>query len=293
MTSLRLEAPAKLNLSLRVVDRRPDDYHELDGVMLLIELADRLCLVRGGSGLRVSDAAGEPATGVPAQSTQNLAWRGLLAGLQGSPHDGLGRLELEKRVPVAAGLGGGSSDAAAAWRLGRRWLGRDELPGSDELAALARIGADVPFFAASTPAARVRGIGERIDPIDAPQPQEVVLAHPPRSLSTAAVFAAYRPRDGSAEAATTMDDALRNGRNDLWPAARRLAPELDDLAALITAAGGRPRLSGSGPTLFCITDDAERAAGITRRLERAGLRVARTRSRSHPATIELIDEEDP
>lgn len=293
MISLRIEAPAKLNLSLHVGRRRADGYHELDGVMLLLELADRLQLVPGDSGLRVTDAEGQPASGVPSREEENLAWRGLLAGLEASTDDAGACLALEKRVPVAAGLGGGSSDAAAAWRLGRRRLGRDERADPSQLEVLARIGADVPFFAARTAAARVHGMGERIDPIDAPSIQEVVLAHPPRGLGTASVFAAFLPRDADVGVATTMDEALRDGRNDLWPAARRLAPELDDLAALIAAAGGRPRLSGSGPTLFSLTDDRERADGIARRLERAGVRVTRTRSRPHPATIELIDEEEP
>lgn len=292
MTSLRLEAPAKLNLSLRVVERRADGYHELDGIMLLIELADRLQLAPGASDLRVVDAAGALASALPARREENLAWRGLRAGLESAADDLLARLTLEKHVPVAAGLGGGSSDAAAAWRLGRRWLGRDDDAGEHEIAALARIGADVPFFAAQATAARVRGMGERIDPIDGPSIQEVVLAHPPRGLATAAVFAEFRPADASGAAATTMDDALRDGRNDLWPAARRLEPALDDLAALMTAAGGRPRLSGSGPTLFCLTEDGELAGGIVRRLERAGVRATRTRSRAHPATIELTEQED-
>jgi 4-diphosphocytidyl-2-C-methyl-D-erythritol kinase len=291
--SLRLEAPAKLNLSLRVGARRADGYHELDGVMLLLELADRLRLVPGDSGLRVTGTDARQALDLPPAREENLAWRGLAAGLEASPDDLAACLALEKRVPVAAGLGGGSSDAAAAWRLGRRRLGRDDHAGPLQLAALARIGADVPFFAALTPAARVRGMGERVDPLDAPPVQEIVLVHPSRRLATALVFAAFLPRDAGGAVATTMDDALRDGRNDLWAAAGRLAPELDELAALIAAAGGRPRLSGSGPTLFSLTEDRERADGVARRLERARLRVTRTRSLPHPATIELTDQEDP
>lgn len=291
MTPLQLDAPAKLNLSLRIVARRDDGYHELDGVMLLIELADRLRIGPGSSGLRVSNAAGEPVPDVPARPAENLAWRGLAAGLRGSPDEALVGLALEKRVPVAAGLGGGSSDAAAGWRLGRRWMGHGEHVAQAQLDELSHIGADVPFFAAQAVAARVRGIGQRIDVLDAPRSHEVVLAHPPHGLATAAVFGALRPDDWSAETATTLTEALNEGRNDLWPAARRLAPDLDELAALIVAAGGQPRLSGSGPTLFCITDDPERADGIARRLERARVRVTRTRSRTHPATIERIEED--
>lgn len=292
MTPLRLDAPAKLNLSLRVTGRRGDGFHELDGVMLLLDLADRLLLMPGCSGLRISDAAGRPPDGVPAQPDENLAWRGLHAGLEGSPDDALVCLALEKRVPPAAGLGGGSSDAAAAWRLGRRWRGSDAAPDAEALVALAAIGADVPFFAAEAVAARVRGIGERVTPLDPPAQMEVVLVHSPRGLATGAVFAALRHGDWSDDVATSLDAALQDGRNDLWPAALHLAPDLEDLAALVAAAGGRPRLTGSGPTLFAITDDPERADGIAARLARAGVRTTRTRSRSQPASIEPIDEED-
>lgn len=112
VTPLRLAAPAKLNLSLRVVGRREDGIHELDGVMLLLELADRLLLLPGCSGLRVTDGDGEPVPGLPVRGAENLAWLGLGAGLDGAPDEALVCLTLEKRVPVAAGLGGGSSDAA-------------------------------------------------------------------------------------------------------------------------------------------------------------------------------------
>lgn len=292
MTPLRLEAPAKLNLSLRVTGRRGDGFHELDGVMLLLDHADRLLLMPGCSGLRITDAEGRPPVGVPAQPDANLAWRGLAAGLGGSPDDALVCLALEKRIEPAAGLGGGSSDAAAGWWLGRRWLGNEAAPDAGTLVALAAIGADVPFFAAHTVAARVRGIGERVTPLETPAPVEVVLVHSPRGLATGEVFAAVRHGDWSDEVATDLETALHDGRNDLWPAAHHLAPDLEDLAALVAAAGGRPRLTGSGPTLFAITDDPERADGIAARLARGGVRTTRTRSRARPASIEPIDEED-
>jgi 4-diphosphocytidyl-2C-methyl-D-erythritol kinase len=106
------------------------------------------------------------------------------------------RLTLIKSIPLAAGLGGGSSDAAAGWRLARSLLsGVDPRPSQTELSQLARIGADVPFFAAATPMAVVGGIGEVVDPRMAPAPDSVVLVHPPFALSTAAVFAASEPGD--------------------------------------------------------------------------------------------------
>lgn len=281
---VRLEAPAKLNLSLAVLGRRPDGHHELASVMVLVELADRLLLMPGCSGLRVE---GVDATGVPVAAADNLAWHGLVAGLGAEPE--LACLTLEKRIPPAAGLGGGSSDAAAAWRLGRRWRGSPEAAGDAEVAALAEIGADVPFFAAATAAAVVRGIGERVVPIaPAAPPLHVVLIHPPFGLSTAAVFAELGPSDWSAAG---PQETLKAGHNDLLDAARRLRPELDDLMAAVADAGGDPHLTGSGPTLFSLTDDPERADAVADRLVRARLRVTSTRTRTAPASIETVEEE--
>lgn len=278
MIPLRLEAPAKLNLRLRVTGRRDDGYHELDTDMVLLDLADRLLLMPGCSGLRVEAAPDED---VPRAPAENLAWRGLLTGLEGEPL--LACLALEKRIPAAAGLGGGSSDAAAAWRLGRRWRGEDDAPARDRavLEGLSRLGADVPFFAAALPAARVTGIGEVVEPCLLPAEVEVVLAHPPFSLSTAAVFAALRPDEWG---------AAGDEGNDLLPAALRLRPELEEVLRLMAGAGGRPRLSGSGPTVFATTDDPERADHVATRLARAGLRATRTRLRPEQASIEALSD---
>ncbi len=272
---LRLEAPAKLNLSLRVTGRRPDGFHELDSAFVLLELADRLLLLPGCSGLRVEglDAADLP------YDEDNLAWRGLRAGLGADPD--LACLTLDKRIPAAAGLGGGSSDAAAAWRLGRAWRGLSEEADEDDLAALSRIGADVPFFAARLPAARITGIGEVVEPLPAVA-SEVLLVHPPFRLSTAAVFAELRPEEWG------------SGANDLLAPATRLRPELAEVADRIRQAGGEPRLTGSGPTFFDRSDDPERLDAVAAALSGRGLGVTRTRTRAEPTIIEAIteDEED-
>ena len=271
-TPLRLEAPAKLNLSLRVTGQREDGFHELVSVFVLLELADDLLLLPGCSGLRVE---GADAASVPL-GADNLAWRGLVAGMGETPD--LACLALEKRVPAAAGLGGGSSDAAAAWRLGRAWRGLADVADGDDLVALSTIGADVPFFAAATPAARVTGIGERVDPVPAAE-REVVLVHPPFGLSTAEVFAALRR------------DEWGRQENDLLAPATRLRPELADLFALVVASGGHPRLTGSGPTIFDLADDGERAADLARRLASHGVRTTRTRTRTTATIIRRIEEE--
>ena len=285
MIPLTLDAPAKVNLSLRVVGRREDGFHELDSIFVLLDLSDRLLVMPGCSGLRVTDPDGAPVPDVPVRAEENLAWRGLAAGLGGSPDDALACLTLEKRIPAAAGLGGGSSDAAAGWRLGRRWAAADEHADDSQLAGLAGIGADVPFFAAAVPAARVTGIGERVAPLSAATGQVLLLVHPSFGLSTRDVFAAARPGDWSAHAPSSVREALDEGRNDLLPAARRVRPELDDLVALVVAAGVAPRLTGSGPTLFAVLDDPERGAGTAARLARAGVRATTCAMRPAAASI--------
>ena len=276
LAPLRLDAPAKLNLSLAVVGRRADGYHLLVSDLVLLDLADRLLLMPGCSGLRVEAPPGEE---IPLAPGENLAWRGLVAGLGAEPE--LACLTVEKRIPAAAGLGGGSSDAAAAWRLARRWRGAEELPSEQDLADLAAIGADVPFFASRLGAARVQGIGERVAAVELPAGGDwVLLIHPRFRLSTADVFAELRPAEigGAAQA--------ESGRNDLLAPARRLRPELDDLFRLVNAAGGAPQLTGSGPTLFVRTDDPERAAALAAALREARLRVTETHLRREAASIE-------
>jgi 4-diphosphocytidyl-2-C-methyl-D-erythritol kinase len=275
LTALSLEAPAKLNLSLRVVGQRADGFHLLETEMVLLDLADRLLLLPGATGLRVEAPADDR---IPVDET-NLAWRGLVAGLGGRPE--LACLALEKQIPAAAGLGGGSSDAAAAWRLGRRAAGASELATGDDLDTLAQLGADVPFFAAGTPGAMVTGIGEAVRPMAGHGPAHVVLVVPAFRLSTGAVFAELRPGD----LATDRADG-----NDLLAPALRLRPELGDLMRQLEAAGGEPRLTGSGSTIFSLTEDPERAAAIAARLRGAGIPVTLTRLRMAPAAIVELDE---
>jgi 4-diphosphocytidyl-2-C-methyl-D-erythritol kinase len=274
LTPLSLEAPAKLNLSLRVVGQRPDGFHLLETEMVLLELADRLLLMPGAPGLRVEAA---PSEEIPLDGA-NLAWRGLAAALGTRPAQV--SLVLEKRIPAGAGLGGGSSDAAAAWRLGRRALAAPDAAKAEDLASLADLGADVPFFAARAAAARVTGIGEVVTPLDAPSPDHAILAYPGFRLSTAAVFGELRPADLATE---------RPGANDLLAAALRLRPELGDLMRQVSDAGGDPRLTGSGSTIFALTNDPERAAAIAAGLGRAGVRATVTRLRSEPAQILELD----
>jgi 4-diphosphocytidyl-2-C-methyl-D-erythritol kinase len=275
VAALSLEAPAKLNLSLRVVGRRSDGFHLLDTWMVLLELADRLLLMPGATGLRVE---APPADDVPVDE-HNLAWGGFVTGLGGRPV--LACLALEKRIPAGAGLGGGSSDAAAAWRLGRRAVGGSETASLDDLAALSLLGADVPFFAARAGSADVTGIGEVVAPLPPPEADHAVLVVPAFRLSTAAVFAELRPSDLAAD---------RPAGNDLLGPALRLRPELGELMDRMRRAGGEPRLTGSGSAIFALTDDPERASAIAARLAAGALPVIRTRVRPVAPDVVELDE---
>ncbi|HEY7738866.1 MAG TPA: 4-(cytidine 5'-diphospho)-2-C-methyl-D-erythritol kinase [Candidatus Limnocylindria bacterium] len=278
----RLAAPAKLNLWLHVTGRREDGFHELVTALVLLELEDALAVEATGASGNLELALDGPYADQAPSDPENLAWRGWEAGQGGAAAEAT--MTLSKAIPVAAGMGGGSSDAAAAWRLGRRVAGLDDdPPPAEALAELARIGADVPFFAAQAAAARVTGIGERVEPLTRPAASEVVLVEPPFGLATADVFGALQPRDWSA-----ADPALaaEPERNDLLAAARRLRPEIDDVFRIVAGAGGAPSLTGSGPTVFVLTDDPERAAGVTTRVARAGLTAIQTRVRAEPASIE-------
>ena len=145
-----------------------------------------------------------------------------------------------------------------------------------------RLPAGASFFAAQTTVARVTGIGELVEPVVLPPGThtEVVLAVAPFPLSTGAVFAELREADWGGD---------EPAGNDLLAPARRLRPEIDDLVRLmLVAAGTEPHMSGSGPTLFALLDDAERADAVASRLRRDGVSTLRTRLRKEPASIETV-----
>jgi 4-diphosphocytidyl-2-C-methyl-D-erythritol kinase len=218
MDSEVLRAPAKLTLSLRVTGVRPDGYHLIDAEMVTLDLADTL-VVGPGDGIEIRGAAGEL---VPA-GVDNLVARALaLAGRTAA-------VELTKRIPAGAGLGGGSSDAAAILR----WAGVTDLD------AAATIGADVPFCLVGG-RARVGGIGEIVESLPF-QDRTFTLCIPPFGCSTPAVYAMWDELGGP-----TAD-----GPNDLEPAALALEPRLAEWRDRLGDVSGRtPVLAGSGSTWF-------------------------------------------
>ncbi|HVH01575.1 MAG TPA: 4-(cytidine 5'-diphospho)-2-C-methyl-D-erythritol kinase [Amaricoccus sp.] len=259
-------APAKVNLALHVTGRRPDGYHELDSLAVFPRVGDRL-FATPAPGLTLA-VEGRFAGALAAADNLVLRAARLLGSGRGAA------LSLDKALPVAGGIGGGSADAAAALRLLAR-LWDVPLPGA---AAVLGLGADVPVCLAGLPS-RMRGIGERLEPLPLPG-FWLVLANPGVRLETAAVFAALAGRFGPplpappafADAAT-LAGWLAARRNDLEAPAVGLAPPL---AAVLSALAAQPgcalaRMSGSGATCFGLFDaagPAEAAAATLRRARR-------------------------
>jgi 4-diphosphocytidyl-2-C-methyl-D-erythritol kinase len=274
-------APAKVNLTLHVLGRRADGWHELDSVVAFAGCCDWLRFEPGAPLSLVVDGPTGPSAG-PIED--NLVLRAARALAERTPGLRTGRFHLRKALPVAAGLGGGSADAAAALRA----LAHENGLAADDAslwAAARAVGADVP--ACLSPRARVMaGLGERLGPpLDAP-PLFAVLANPGIPVATPQVFAKLDLERGAAtgfgpspriDASVDGPDflaALRGGRNDLQASAILIAPAIADvLDALSGAEGARlARMSGSGATCFALYDDRRLAA-----------RAARAVARAHPA----------
>jgi 4-diphosphocytidyl-2-C-methyl-D-erythritol kinase len=278
---MTIEAPAKINFGLRIMGRRSDGYHLLESLFVPLELADELSLsvVRGpvpGDGPRIEvelvDGDAVPGCDSLPRDDRNLAVRAAHAFLRaaGSAVEDVAaiRIVLRKCIPAAAGLGGGSSDAAAVLRGLAEQL--PEGPTGSELARTALdIGADVPFFLDPRPAL-VRGIGEQIEPFEGLPKLTVVLANPGISLSTAAVYRLFDALSGAAPAGLTAADPgptmralsglggdpnalarLPGFSNDLEAAAIRLCPPIARLRDGLRDAGALwAGMSGSGATVY-------------------------------------------
>ncbi|MDB2406949.1 4-(cytidine 5'-diphospho)-2-C-methyl-D-erythritol kinase [Jannaschia sp.] len=255
-------APAKVNLTLHVTGRRADGYHLLDSVVVFADVGDALT-ASPGDGLTVT---GPFAEGVPTGDT-NLIRRAL--ALAEAPR----AITLDKQLPHPGGIGGGSSDAAAALRL----AGVD-LP----IEALLSLGADLPVCTIAR-AARMRGIGERVDPLSLP-PLAAVLLHPGLSVPTGEVFRRLKTPDNLSHDAipdgadyATLIRWLTAQRNDLEAPALTFAPGIADvLAALRESGADLARMSGSGATCFGLYASPARAEAVAASLARPGWWVVAT-----------------
>jgi 4-diphosphocytidyl-2-C-methyl-D-erythritol kinase len=267
-------APAKLNLFLEVLGRRPDGYHELETLMVTVDLFDTLTCIEEPSG-RIRLTCDDP--GLPTGS-ENLVVRAA-ERLQEASGTGRGAaIDLSKSIPAEAGLGGGSSDAAAALvALDRLW--NLQTP-PDRLDALAgEIGSDVAFFL-HAPAAVCRGRGERVEPVALPEAIHFVLVCPPIGSSTAAVYRHLdvperpRPITPLLEALASPDALGGCLFNRLQGTAERLRPELrrvrEALEGLGSALSGH-LMSGSGSAWFGLARDRDAADAAAHRLSTLGL----------------------
>lgn len=247
---LGLPAPAKLNLFLHVTGRRPDGKHLLQSIFTLIDLADTvdLALCPSGKVEREGDLTGPAEDDLCVRAARLLKERFRIdAGV---------RIRLEKRIPVGAGLGGGSSDAATVLiGLNRLWnlrLTRTEL-----MTLGVELGADVPFFLFGRNAF-AEGIGERLLPMDLPDAQ-FRLIWPGRGVSTGKIFSAPDlTRSTETRKIAVFSDSIRNrwpalpGHNDLEPVAARIEPAVQEALRMLSDSGFEPRMTGSGSTVFAV-----------------------------------------
>lgn len=282
--SVVVQAPAKVNLFLEVLAKRPDGYHEIATLMVAVDLYDTLEFTEERSAaIDIRCDNRELATG-----PENLIHRAAELLRRRFSHPAGAAVTLTKKIPLAAGLAGGSSDAAATlaglnalWNLGLSAAGLAQLG--------AELGSDVPFFF-STPAAWCTGRGEQVTPAPLGAPLDFVLARPPQGLSTADVYRACRvpqePQKGDDIRAAVAEgnipaigsrifNRLQEAAEGLEPSIRNVREEMEKIGLPWTA------MSGSGSTVFALCRDeteAERTAEKLRRGQDKGLSVFVVRS---------------
>jgi 4-diphosphocytidyl-2-C-methyl-D-erythritol kinase len=280
--SLRLTARAKLNLYLHIVGRRADGYHLIESLIAFTGFGDELALAPADKvSLRLEGPfAGElgetpPKDNLVLRAAQLLADWAAARGIKTSG----ARLTLEKQLPVASGIGGGSADAAATFK-GLAALWRLPIDNAALRAMAAGLGADVPACVEGK-AAMMEGIGERITPVGRLPPAPVVLVNPRIPLATPAVYRLFReeceiapgPRrkpKGLWTDTRALIEELEGTENDLEPVAITLCPQIGHvLAALNKAGAGLARMSGSGATCFGLFADHATAAQAAARLRAA------------------------
>jgi len=257
---LNVQAPAKVNLTLRVLAKRPDGYHELDGVMQKLDLFDTLHiqkLQQPGISLRCPDSD------LP-EDKSNLVYKAAAVFLQAAGLEGRYgvSLVLEKRIPVAAGLGGGSSDAGAVLTALNAFFD-SPLPEKKLLELAKALGADVPFFVFSEAAARARGVGEKMEAVASLSHCSVLLVNPGFSVSTAWVFENFRltRTDKVSSLFGSRENGVLNGVasdlfNDLESVTIDRYPEIESIKKCMLESGAAGALmSGSGPTVFGVFPD--------------------------------------
>ena len=282
-----VHAPAKLNLSLAVLARRADGFHEIESLMVPVSLHDTLRVrVIDSADIRLRVEFGgrlaQPAAAalrrdVPADDSNLVVRAARLLAAEAGVAKGLD-IELVKEIPSGAGLGGGSSDAAAILMAAADAWGLD-WPRQRLASLSSRIGSDIPFFFAAGPAI-AGGRGEQVTSVSGIPPLPAVIACPAAGLSTAAVYTGCLPEEARRGDAARLAAALADGRqreahdcmhNTLEPPARALCPDVSRLLDDMVRAGAvRPMLTGSGSACFALTRTAMEAGRIAARLDAAG-----------------------
>ena len=265
-----LPAPAKLNLFLHVVGKRPDGYHLLESLFVPIDWADTLHLELRSDGALHRHDLSEP---LPAD---DLCLRAARA-LQAASGCTLGAdISVLKAVPSGAGMGGGSSDAATVLiGLNRLWnlnLRREQL-----MALGLKLGADVPFFLGHGPAF-VQGVGELLSPVTLPS-LRLAVVKPRDSLPTAAIFGSPLLRRSNPQAivagsfadtfestCNALSKAWRSARNDLEPSAKAQSSEIEEALQLLSTAFGNSRMTGSGSAVFAEVAEEHREMDLSQHL---------------------------
>jgi 4-diphosphocytidyl-2-C-methyl-D-erythritol kinase len=260
-------APAKLNLSLQVFGIRPDGYHEIRSLMVPVSVYDEVTVEEAPGGISVD--CGAPFVPTDATNSCHRAaalfreWAGTPAGV---------RIRLRKTIPSEAGLGGGSSDAAATLK-GMSALTGKHPPPAALLAMAARVGADVPFFTQGS-AALVEGFGERLSPIEWSVPFHAVIVLPAFGLSTREAYARLRrhvadpPAQEAVPQFRDLSDVAACVRNDFEDAWAPVHPEIAGIKGELLAAGARAAgLSGSGSAVFGLFESANAAREARGRLQ--------------------------
>jgi 4-diphosphocytidyl-2-C-methyl-D-erythritol kinase len=249
---MKFLSPAKVNLYLEVLQKRPDGYHEIQTLMQRVDLFDEVEICLGGRGIQLV-CEGEAIPG----KMENLACRAAKVFIKEFGMEGNLQIHLKKRIPVAAGLGGGSSNAATVL------MGLNDLLGGGDREGLmglgARIGADVPFFIFEKPAL-ARGIGERLVPVGLPRPLWFLLLVPPFRISTAWAYSAYDRQSHKKKEPLPIKDSypdlaelLPVLQNDLESPALARHPPIARMKEELIARGAKGALmSGSGPVIFGI-----------------------------------------
>ena len=281
---LVLRAAAKVNLTLEVLGKRADGYHEIATVLQAVDLSDRIILDDADDLALRSDSALVPT------DASNLAWRAAAALKEAAGARGGVHIQLDKRIPVAAGLGGGSTDAAGVLLgLNRLWRLNWPLERLDEVAAT--LGSDVPFFLRGG-AALATGRGEKVEPLTG-RSMALVLVNPRFPASTAEMYGRLTPAMYSDGAATrTLLGSLGRSPariaaslyNGMEAAAAAVFPQVVQMRAALVAAGALGALmSGSGPTVFGVARSYEQARQIRARVARGSWECWAVRTLTGPA----------